>query len=251
MARKLGEAIKSGYKHIKFKISCNLEELERLLRILHSVKNHYGDEDVVLRADANECFSTLVKVERALSIMKRYSVSILEQPMPRDRLRDIAELRKRIYPAIEIMLDESLRKPSDIELFAHMEVADIVNFHPSKLGCLTVTRETILRAQKLGMKANIGSALMTEIGFSHYLNLIASIPRLDYPLEEPGLYNLYGYGITREPLEIIRGKTILRSINVSDLDFGMIKKFFMDSLFKEHLLMLASKRYKGLVKLVL
>jgi len=107
-----------------------------------------------------------------------------------------------------------------------MEVADIVNFHPSKLGCLTITREAILRTQKLGMKANIGSALMTEIGFSHYLNLAASIPRLDYPLEEPGLYNLYGYGITWEPLEIINGNAILHSIDVSDLDFSMMKEVF-------------------------
>jgi muconate cycloisomerase len=248
MACKLEEAIKSGYKHIKFKIPCNLEELERVLRVLHSVKKQYRDEDVVLRADANECFSTLEKAEKALSIMERHGVNIVEQPMPRDRLRDIAELRKRFYQAIEIMLDESLRRPSDIELFAHMEVADIVNFHPSKLGCLTVTRETILRTQKLGMKANIGSALMTEIGFSHYLNLAASIPRLDHPLEEPGLYNLYGYGITREPIEIINGRAILHSIDVSDLDYSMMKKFSVNSLFRERLLMLMSKGYRGLIE---
>jgi len=59
------------------------------------------------------------------------------------------------------MLDESLQRTSDIELFAHMEVADIVNFHPSKLGCLTVTREAILKTQNLGLKTNIGSSLMT------------------------------------------------------------------------------------------
>ena len=248
MARKLEEAIKSGYKHIKFKIPCYLEELERVLRLLHSVKKQHGDEDVVLRADANECFSTLEKAEKAHLIMERHGINIVEQPMPRDRLRDIAELRKRFYPAIEIMLDESLRRPLDIELFAHMEVADIVNFHPSKLGCLTVTREAILRTQKLGMKANIGSALMTEIGFSHYLNLAASIPRLDYPLEEPGLYNLYGYSITREPIEIINGGVILHSIDLSHLDFSMMKKFSVNSLYRERLLTLVSKVYRGLIK---
>ncbi|MCC6035378.1 MAG: hypothetical protein LM567_07785, partial [Desulfurococcaceae archaeon] len=118
----------------------------------------------------------LERAEKALSIMEKYGVNIVEQPMPRDMLRDIAILRKRFYPAIEIMLDESLRKPSDIKLFAQLEIADAVNFHPSKLGCLTVSREAILQTQRLGMKVNIGSALMTEIGFSHYLNLAASIP---------------------------------------------------------------------------
>jgi L-alanine-DL-glutamate epimerase-like enolase superfamily enzyme len=248
MSCKLEKAIKSGYKHVKFKIPCNLEELRRLLKALHSVREQYGGEEVILRADANECFSTFEKAEKALLIMEKHGVNIVEQPMPRDMLKDIARLRKRFHPVIEVMLDESLRKPSDIELFAHMEVADIINFHPSKLGCLTITREAILRTQKLGMKANIGSALMTEIGFSHYLNLAASIPRLDYPLEEPGLYNLNGYSITWEPLEMINGNAILHSIDVSDLDFSMIKKFLAVSLFKERLLMLASKGYKGLVE---
>jgi L-alanine-DL-glutamate epimerase-like enolase superfamily enzyme len=248
MARELEKAVQLGFTHIKFKIPCNLSELDGLLETLHSTRRQCSKEYLVLRADANECFSTLEKAEKALLFMEKYGVNIVEQPLPRDRLRDIAELRKRFYPAIEIMLDESLRKPSDIELFAHMEVADIVNFHPSKLGCLTVTRETILRTQKLGMKANIGSALMTEIGFSHYLNLAASIPHLNYPLEEPGLYNLYGYGITREPIEIVDGSVILHSINVSDLDYSMMKKFSVNSLFKERLLMLMSKGYKGLIE---
>ena len=82
------------------------------------------------------------------------------------------------------MLDESLRKQSDIELFAQMEVADIVNFHPSKLDCLSITREAILKTQEMGMKANIGLALMTDIDLFHYLSLASSIPRLDYPLED-------------------------------------------------------------------
>ena len=226
MSHKLEDAIKLGFNHVKIKIPCNLEELRKLLEVLYSVKRQY-DEKVVLRADANECFSTFEKAEKALLIMERYGIDIVEQPMPRNMLRDIAKLRKRFHPAIEIMLDESLRKSSDIELFAQLEVADAINFHPSKLGCLTITREAILQTQKLGMKANIGSALMTEIGLFHYLNLAASIPRLDYPLEELGLYNFYGYGVTRNPLEILNGKLKLQNASLlsSDLDFDLMKKF--------------------------
>jgi len=229
MAYKLENAIKSGYKHVKFKIPCNLEELEKQLQIFNSIRNQYGEVEVVLRADANECFYTFERAEKALLIMERYGVNIVEQPMPRDNLKDMAKLRKRFYLSLEIMLDESLRKPSDIELFASMEVADIVNFHPSKLGCLTITRETILETQKLGMKANIGSALMTEIGLSHYLNLAASIPRLDYPLEEIGLNNLYGYAISQSPLIIEKGTLPLHDIRVRNLDFAMIKNFIVNN----------------------
>ena len=167
--------------------------------------------------------------------MERYSVNIVEQPMPRDRLGDTAKLRKRFHPAIEIMLDESLRKPSDVELFAQMEVADIVNFHPSKLGCLSITREAILKTQELGMKANIGSALMTDIGLFHYLSLASSIPRLDYPLEEVGLSNFYGYSILSSPPKITEGYASLQDINVASLDFYLAEKFKIEKIvfFKE------------------
>jgi L-alanine-DL-glutamate epimerase-like enolase superfamily enzyme len=133
------------------------------------------------------------------------------------------------------MLDESLRKPSDVELFAQMEVADIVNFHPSKLGCLSITREAILKTQEVGMKANIGSALMTDIGLFHYLNLASSIPRLDYPLEEVGLSNVYGYSILSSPPKITEGYASLQDINVASLDFYVAKKFKIEKrvFFKE------------------
>jgi len=94
MTRRLEEAIKTGYKHVKFKIPCNLEELRRLLEALYSVRKQYGGEEIVLRADANECLSTLEKAEKALSVMERYSVNIAEQPMPQDRFIDIVKLKK-------------------------------------------------------------------------------------------------------------------------------------------------------------
>jgi len=76
--------------------------------------------------------------------MVKYCVDIVEQPMPRNRLREMAKLRKAFSP-LKLMLDESLVRPQDSEVFAAMEVADIVNFHPSKLGCLSITHETILK----------------------------------------------------------------------------------------------------------
>jgi len=246
MARKLESAIKLGFKHVKFKIPCSLEELEKQLQILYSTRKQYDEEEVILRADANECFSMLKKAEKALSIMERHGVNIVEQPMPRHMLKDIAKLRKKFHSIIEIMLDESLRKPSDIEIFAQLEVADAINFHPSKLGCLTITREAILKARRLGMKANIGSALMTEIGLTHYLNLAASIPHLDYPLEEMGLNNLYGYTLFPQAFPgIEKGVIPFHNISIRDLDFSMMEKFMINgrTLFSERLKSIVAKAY--------
>jgi L-alanine-DL-glutamate epimerase-like enolase superfamily enzyme len=245
MAEELKTYIRKGVKHIKFKIPLNLKELEILLKSLKEAIEQ-ANEDVILRADANGCFRDFDKACQAIKLMEKYKVDVVEQPMPGDKLEEMARLRKRFHPSIEIMLDESLRRPSDIELFVRMEVADAVNFHPSKLGCLTITRKTILKTQELGIKANIGSALMTEIGLTHYLNLAASIPKLDYPLEEISLYNIYGYGITRNPPEIIKGHMAFRSLRITDLDFNAMRRFLIEGgiLFKEQLRVLIREGFR-------
>jgi len=223
--------LERGVKHLKLKIPCNINALELYLNVITS-RTRLKEEDVTLRVDANECFKELNKAYKALQIMGKYGVDIVEQPMPRDRLREMAKLRKTFSPKIKIMLDESLTKPQDLETFATMEVADIVNFHPSKLGCLSITRDAILYANKLGLQAQIGSSLMTEVGLIHYLNLSASIPRLDYPLEEVGIHQFYNeYSILRKDQTITSLYTIengslkLLPVILPVLDFQKIRKF--------------------------
>ncbi|MEM3449213.1 MAG: mandelate racemase/muconate lactonizing enzyme family protein [Nitrososphaerota archaeon] len=197
MAEDLNMWVSKGVKHIKIKIPCNLDDLERTLRI---IRDSLKETDIILRVDANQCLENYDKAIKAFKIMERHSVDIVEQPLPKNALKETAKLRKIFYPTIKIMLDESLFKPHDVELFAELEATDIVNFHPSKLGCLRITRETAMLCQKMGIDVQIGSALMTEVGLIHYLNLAASMPKLDYPLEEVGLCNTsYGYGISCDP----------------------------------------------------
>lgn len=208
MGEDLENWIRKGVKHIKFKVPKSLSELEVLLKTFRSILSKVGADDIVLRCDANQCFETFEKAFKAMKVIEKFGVHIIEQPMPKHSLKEISRLRKIFAPNLKIMLDESLETPRDIETFASSEVADIINIHPPKMGCLTITRDTILEIMRLGLEVNIGSALMTEIGLTHYLNLAASLPKLQYPLEEIGLFNLYGYNITDKPnnLAITDGK---------------------------------------------
>jgi len=227
--------LERGVKHVKLKIPCSLNALELYLDVI-TRRTWLKEEGVTLRVDANECFKGLDKAYRALQIMSRYGVDIVEQPMPRDRLREIARLRKAFSPTIKIMLDESLTRTQDLETFATIEATDIVNFHPSKLGCPSITREAILKAKKLGFEVNIGSSLMTEVGLAHYLNLAASLPELDYPLEEVGIKEFYPSYTVLKPqknvlLTITNGNIKLPSglgtgINFEDLRLDTLKAFF-------------------------
>jgi len=229
MAEELENWIRKGVDHIKFKIPCNLDDLEFQLKAFRDRLQRLNAENVVLRADANECFDRLEKARRALEIMERYRVDIVEQPMPRHMLKEMAKLRRIFTPSIKLMVDESLRSPHDIDTFAELEVADIVNFHPSKLGCLTITREAMLKAMKLGLEVQIGSALMTDIGLVHYLNLAASLPKLNYPLEEIGLSNIYGYGVFRNPPAIRNGSIplIYPNIELDKLLLSNLQRFYL------------------------
>ncbi|MEM4004564.1 MAG: enolase C-terminal domain-like protein [Desulfurococcaceae archaeon] len=226
MVEEVNMWILKGINHIKVKIPCNLDDLEKFLNIIVG-RSLLKEGDTILRVDANQCFKKYEKAVKALKIMEKYGVYIVEQPMPRHALKDIARLRKLFYPTIKIMLDESLTRPQDIKLFAELEAADIVNFHPSKLGCLSITRHSILESKKYGLEAQIGSALLTEIGLIHYVNLAVSIPKLDYPLEEIGIYPFYRYYIYKEPYTLSESTIYInkyKNIDPAKLTFEIIKK---------------------------
>lgn len=232
MVKDLNMWISKGVKHIKIKIPCNLDDLERTLKI---IRDSLKETDLVLRIDANQCLENYDKAVKAFRIMERYGVDIVEQPLPKNALKETAKLRKTFYPVIKIMLDESLSRPHDVVLFAELEATDIVNFHPSKLGCLRITRETTTLCKKMGIDVQIGSALMTEIGLTHYLNLAASIPQLDYPLEETGLYNAYDYySISCDPSGFNIRDGFLRLISyvgMENLCLKRVKEFSQKSLY--------------------
>lgn len=225
MSKELERYAKMDVKHIKFKIPLSFDELRIILGCLKEKREAMGI-DIVLRADANGVFQTLCKATRALQLLVKYGIDIVEQPMPPDKLREIAKLRKAFHPTIKILLDESLRVPSDIQVFAELEATDAINFHPPKLGCLTITRKAILDAKKLGFEVQIGSASMTEVGLTHYLNLAASIPNLDYPLEEIGLLNFSGLAVSSDPYNfMIQNGALTVPVNSPSLHWRIIRAF--------------------------
>jgi len=247
MAEEINTWILKGVKHIKIKIPRNLGDLEETLKII-TRKSSLKEIGATLRVDANQCFEYYDKAVKALEIMEKYEVDIVEQPLPKNALEDTAKLRKRFYPTLKIMLDESLIKPQDIETFCHLEAADIVNFHPPKLGCMTLTHNTILEAQKYGLEVQIGSALFTEVGLIHYVNLAASIPKLDYPLEEVSMYPFYGYSIYQEPC-VLKGGAInavkYKNVDLKKLTFRIVKKV---NEYKHNLFAILSQRVKNFVR---
>jgi len=185
--------------HLKVKASGIVEKDATNLQCIRDAIGY----DVLIRIDANQAYKNVRKATESIKKLEKFEVGIVEQPIKWQDLDGLRKLRKLVAP--KIMVDESLRKPSDIDLIAEKEAADIINFHPSKLGCLTITKRAIEKTVGLGLEYMIGSAPLTGVGVASLLHLAASTEKLSYPNEEVGLYEEFGRDIISKPLKVHDG----------------------------------------------
>lgn len=188
-----------GVNHLKIKVYNNVK---RDARNLQSIRDAVG-YNVTLRIDANQGYKNAKKAAESINRLERFEIGIVEQPVKWHDLDGLRMLRKLITP--KIMVDESLRKPSDIDLIVEKEAADIIYFHASKLGCLTVTKTALEKTIDLGLEYMIGAGPMTGIGVASFLHLAASQEKLCYPNEEVGLYEMFGRDIISNSLKVREG----------------------------------------------
>lgn len=220
--------------HLKVKVSGIVERDATNLRYIRDAVG-YG---VVLRIDANQAYKNAEKAVKCIKKLEKFEIGIVEQPIRWHDLDGLRNLRRLVAP--KIMVDESLRKPSDIDLIVEKEAADIINFHPSKLGCLTITKREIEKTLDLELEYMIGSAPLTGVGAASLLHLAASIEKLCYPNEEVGLYEEFGRDIVSDPLKVHRGCIQLpreyglgvalkeKSFSEYEIDLNLLKIPLMD-----------------------
>ena len=100
------EYLGRGFRHLKVKLGGEIEEdLERV----HKLRERYGHR-VAIRVDANESYD-LTSTRRLLKEAMALGVELVEQPLPRGREAELAELpleQRRL-----IALDESVHGPVD------------------------------------------------------------------------------------------------------------------------------------------
>lgn len=234
-----------GITHLKIKVTGN-EDID--CKIVKQIREAVGPR-IALRIDANQAYEKAEKAAKTLRKLEEHGIIIAEQPI---RWCDWDGLRKlRKMTNIKIMVDESVWKPSDIDLIATKKVADVVNFHPPKFGCLSVTRKLIEKALDLGLEYVIGGAVMSGVGVSAYMHLVASLREIQYPTEEIGLFNIRGYDIVKKPIGLTRGCLKLPTaggLGVK-LDNSAVKKYqleFNPSEFRVLLTRMAYSSYSAL-----
>ncbi len=158
------EAIDSGYKTIKIKLSGHLEQDVSILKILRKF-DHFN---IKFRFDANQAFNfkTAEHFIKAVENTVRGTTELIEQPLPNDAWD---EMQKLAYSAkVPLMLDESIHIKNDITL-------------SRKIGCKWIklklckhggAKETLALAQyakTIGLKVVLGNGVATDI--SNFLEL--------------------------------------------------------------------------------
>jgi L-alanine-DL-glutamate epimerase-like enolase superfamily enzyme len=163
MVEKVREA--EEYPVLKVKVGVgNEREIIAMLR-RHTKK--------VIRVDANEGWKSREDALETILWLEDQGVEFVEQPMPADRLSDIAWLRERVH--IPLIADESLRTAADIP--ALKEAFDGINIKLMKCGGLREATRMIHTARAMSMKIMLGCMIESSVGISAAAQLS---PLVDY-----------------------------------------------------------------------
>ncbi len=141
------------FRYAKVKLSANPRRDRRLLAGLKAILRKTMD----LRVDANEAWRP-EELESRFSMLKRYGISAVEQPVPHGEVGVLEGASERW--GIPIILDESLCSSDDADRAIRERLCDIFNLRISKCGGLI----PCLELARLASAAGFGYQLGCQVG---------------------------------------------------------------------------------------
>ncbi len=142
---------------------------DRDLEIVRALRKHTS---AAFRVDAN-CGWTAEQTIAFAPELKDLGVEFIEQPLPRDRRKEMHQVRSQ--SALPIIADESCIGESDVKVCAG--VFHGINIKLVKCGGLTPARRMIAEARRLGLSVMVGCMTESSVGISAIAQLL---PLLDY-----------------------------------------------------------------------
>jgi len=141
--------LERGFRSAKIKLDgADPAGIQRVAAVRDAVGSR-----MALRVDFNES----LPMADAISFIRQlepYDLTLVEQPLARDRIADMAVVRRGI--GIKLMADESVVGPASLIDIIRREAADIVKVKVMKQGGLTPTIEMVQIAAAAGLGVVIG-----------------------------------------------------------------------------------------------
>lgn len=148
--------IDEGFKTLKVKVGKSLsEDIERVRAVRKAIGNNAR-----IFVDANGGYD-LTKAQRFWDSASGLDIDMFEQPVPQDRIEDLAMLRKR---GVRICADESVTEEESLSRLIVSGAADVVNIKLMKCGGLSAAIRMEKTAREAGIQVMLGC--MGDIGIS-------------------------------------------------------------------------------------
>jgi len=203
----------AGIRTLKFKIGmAGIDDTARL----SAVREALGAAPV-FTVDANGAYQSMEDAVRAIEALLPFNLALVEQPVPRERRKLMAEVRRRI--PVPVLMDEGVFSPLELADALDLDCFDFLSIYPGKNGGFTHALDMAQTAQAAGKACVIGCNLETDLGQAAMACLAASLTA--FPAERlvgdfPAAI-FYERSSVKQPLEFREGR-----VKVPDgLGFGV------------------------------
>ncbi len=154
---------------LKLKMSGKIElDLLRVAKVREAV----GD-GVFIKVDANEAYDAKTAIRLAKGLADQ-GVEIFEQPVPRDQLDELWEVKK--HSPIKIEADQSVRTLADAHRLIKDRMIDAINTGVQKAGGINEVRKIAELCELAGIRCALSNTAGSMVGDAAALHLAASTP---------------------------------------------------------------------------
>lgn len=186
MAEEAKQLVGAGLS-LKLKVGGKIEkDMPRVAAVRKAV-----GEEVFIKVDANESYDAKTAIRLAKGLAD-YGVEVFEQPVPRDQLDALWEVKK--HAPIKIEADQSARSFADVQMMIKNRMVDSVNTGIPKVGSIGEVRRIAELCTANGIRCALSNTAGSMVGDAAAVHLAASTPGIA-PLCELGEFEV----ITGDP----------------------------------------------------
>ncbi|MBC8754644.1 o-succinylbenzoate synthase [Kordia sp. YSTF-M3] len=219
MKKVVKNALETGYKRLKFKISPNVR-----IDFFEEINPMLFAADTYVSFDANGSFG-----ENDLEIFNYFAntyQSMIEQPFAPNRF-DVLLKAKKENPDVYICYDEEIKSIGDLMKLHHLGLLDEVNLKVGRVGGVMKSIEIIQYCAEHNIPCWIGGMFETGIGRTLNLRMASYLPNARaHDLSPSDRYFLED--IVQPNIEMNNGMVAMQSLQNCEIQSNLIDKYTID-----------------------
>jgi L-alanine-DL-glutamate epimerase-like enolase superfamily enzyme len=167
---------------LKLKMSGKIDQdLPRVAAVRDAVGS-----GVFIKVDANEAYDAKTAIRLAKGLADN-GVEIFEQPVPRDQLDALWEVKK--HSPVKIEADQSARSFADVQMMIKNRMVDSINTGIPKVGSIGEVKKIAELCELNGIRCALSNTAGSMVGDAAAVHLAASTPGIA-PLCELGEFEV-------------------------------------------------------------